>query len=66
MTEEQFYSAALERATEVLGSTARAENWLDKMSSTLQCHPRELLSTKEGYERVLRHLHSVEIALDTD
>ena len=66
MTEEQFYSAALERATEVLGSSSRAVSWLNKMSNTLQCHPRELLSTKEGYERVMRHLHSVEVALDTD
>jgi len=66
MTQEEFYNAALERATEVFGSSSRAESWLDKMSSTLCCHPRELLSTREGYEQVLRHLHSVEIALDTD
>ncbi len=44
----------------------RAVEWLDKMSSTLGKSPRELLSDRAGLDRVLRHIRSVELALDTD
>ena len=60
------YDVALERATEVLGSRERAEEWLEKMSRTLCCAPRDLLKTSEGLHQVLRHLRSVDLALNTD
>lgn len=60
------YDIALQRATEVLGDKERATDWLEKMSRTLCCPPRDLLSTQEGLDQVLRHLHSVDIALNTD
>lgn len=61
-----YYDVALIRATEVLGTKERAEEWLSKMSGTLGASPKELLETQDGFERVLRHIHSVELALDTD
>lgn len=66
MNQSGFYDAALERAEEVLGSRARGKQWLDEMSNTLGCHPKDLLTSQDGYEQVLRHLHSVEVALNTD
>jgi len=66
MTSTDYYDEALERAADILGTTERGQWWLEKMSKSLGCKPRELLTTKEGYEQVLRHLHSVELALDTD
>ncbi len=60
------YKIDLDRATEVLGDKERAVEWLDKMSGTLGKSPRELLSDQAGLDRVLRHIHSVELALDTD
>ena len=60
------YDIALDRATEVLGNQERAEEWLEKMSTTLGNSPRGILSDRAGLEQVLRHLHSVELALDTD
>ncbi len=61
-----YYDDALDRATEVLGTKERAEEWLDKMSDSLGSSPRKLLDSKEGFDRVLRHIHSVELANDTD
>lgn len=61
-----YYSDALSRAIEVFGSKEQAEYWLEKMSAELGSSPKELLNTKEGYHRVLRHLHSVELALHMD
>ena len=55
---------ALDRAIEVFGSKERAELWLEKMSTELGTSPKDLLDSKEGYERVLRHLHSVDIAMN--
>ncbi len=60
------YDIALDRATEVLGTRERAEDWLEKMSGTLGNSPKDLLSDDQGLNRVLRHIHSVELALDTD
>ena len=61
-----YYDDALDRAMEVLGTKGRAEEWLDKMSESLGVSPRKLLDSKEGFNRVLRHIHSVELANDTD
>jgi hypothetical protein len=61
-----YYSDALSRADEVFGSKERAKDWLEKMSAELGSAPKELLKTKEGYDRVLRHLHSVDLALNFD
>lgn len=60
------YEIALKRATDVLGSKERAEEWLEKVSGTLSGSPKEILQKKEGLERVLRHIRSVELALNTD
>ena len=61
-----FYKTALERATEVLGDKERAVEWLEKMSAAFEKSPKEILSDQDGLDRVLRHLHSIELALDTD
>ena len=61
-----FYKTALERATEVLGDKERAVEWLEKMSGAFDKSPKEILSDQDGLDRVLRHLHSIELALDTD
>ncbi len=61
-----YYSKALDRAIEVFGSKERAEYWLEKMSAELGSAPGDLLNTKEGYERVLRHIHSVDLALSME
>ena len=61
-----YYSDALSRAIEVFGSKERAEDWLEKMSAELGSAPNELLNTKEGYHRVLRHKHSVDLAINMD
>ena len=60
------YEIALDRATYVLGDKARAKECLEKMSGTLGSSPKELLSTDEGLQRVMRHIKSVELANDTD
>jgi uncharacterized protein (DUF2384 family) len=60
------YDIALDRATDVLGDKERAEEWLEKMSGTLGNNPKQLLSDQDGLNRVLRHLKSIELALDTD
>lgn len=60
------YSDAVSRAVEVFGSRERAEYWLEKMSAELGSAPKELLNTREGCDRVLRHLHSVDLALHMD
>ena len=61
-----YYTATLNRAIEVFGTKDRAEDWLEKMSAELGAAPRLLLDTKEGYDRVMRHIHSVELALYTE
>jgi len=60
------YEVALDRAVEVLGDNERAIEWLDKMSHTLGSSPKELLADTEGLNKVLRHIRSVELALNTD
>jgi len=57
------YETALERATEVLGDEEKAIEWLEKMSGTFSKSPKEILADQDGLDRVLRHLHSVELAL---
>ena len=59
-----YYAVALDRAIEVFGTRDRAEEWLEKMSDDLGSAPKKLLDTRDGFERVLRHLHSVDIALN--
>jgi len=61
-----YYATALERATEVLGTEEKAEEWLNKMSATLGCSPKALLNDADGLNRVLSHIRGVELALDTD
>lgn len=61
-----YYDEALDRAIEVLGTKERAVEWLEKMSASLGASPRNLLDSKDGLDRVLRHIHSVELANDTD
>ena len=61
-----YYENCLDRAIEVFGTPERALDWLEKMSAELGAAPRELLDTKLGYERVLRHIHSVDLALNMD
>ena len=58
-----FYSDCLNRAIEVFGTRDRAEDWLEKMSAELGAAPKQLLGTRAGYERVLRHIHSVDLVL---
>ena len=65
-THMSYYSEALNRAIEVFGTRQRAEDWLEKMSAELGSAPKQLLDKKEGYDRVLRHLHSVDLALNMD
>jgi len=60
------YETALDRATDVFGDEERAARWLEKMSGTFEKSPKEVLSDQDGLERVLRHIRSVELALDTD
>jgi uncharacterized protein (DUF2384 family) len=60
----KYLIPALDRAIEVFGSKERAELWLEKMSAELGTSPKALLDSKAGYERVLRHLHSVDIAMN--
>ena len=66
MKKMSYYDAALDLAIDVLGTKERAAEWLEKMSASLGSAPKDLLATQEGFERVRRHIHSVEIALDTD
>ena len=61
-----YYTDALKRAIEVFGSKERAEYWLEKMSAELGSPPCDLLNSKDGYDRVLRHIHSVDLALSMD
>lgn len=46
-------------ATDVFGSSDRANEWVDKMSATLGASPRELSSTEEGMNAVLLHLAGI-------
>jgi len=64
--EMSFYAEVLDRAIEVLGTKESAVDWLEKMSGTLKLSPKDLCSTREGADQVLRHLFSVELALSTD
>lgn len=60
------YDRALARAADVFGDEKRAALWLEKMSGTFGKSPREVLADEDGIKRVLRHIRSVELALDTD
>ena len=59
-----YYETALDRATDVLGDKERAVDWLEKMSDAFGKFPEEILSDQDGLDRVLRHLHSIELALN--
>ncbi len=61
-----YYEIALDRATDVLGDKERAVDWLEKMSDAFGKSPKEILSDQDGLDRVLRHLHSIELALNPD
>ncbi len=61
-----FYATTLERAIEVFGTKDCAKRWLEKMSEHLGSSPVHLLNTQEGANQVLRHLHSVDLALHLD
>lgn len=61
-----YHANALNRAIEVFGSKEQAEEWLEKMNAELGSAPSKLLNTKEGYDRVLRQMHSVELVLHMD
>ncbi len=61
-----YYETALDRATDVLGDKERAVDWLEKMSDAFTKSPKEILSDQDGLDRVLRHLHSIELALNPD
>ena len=61
-----YYKTALDRATDVLGDKERAVDWLEKMSDAFGKSPEEILSDQDGLDRVLRHLHSIELALNPD
>ena len=61
-----YYADAMRRAIEVFGSKDRAEDWMEKMNAELGSAPNELLNTKQGNDRVLQHLHLVEIAQTID
>jgi uncharacterized protein (DUF2384 family) len=57
----EFIEKVIERATEVLGSVDKANEWVDKKSKTLGANPRVLCETKEGYDQVLKHLHWIDV-----
>ncbi len=61
-----YYEIALDRAIDILGDKERAVDWLEKMSDAFGKSPREILSDQDGLDRVLRHLHSIELALNPD
>lgn len=61
-----YQSRSLDRAIEVFGSKERAQDWLEKMSAELGSAPIQLLDTKDGYDRVLRHIHTVDLSLHMD
>jgi uncharacterized protein (DUF2384 family) len=61
-----YYETALDRAIDVLGDKDRAVDWLEKMSDDFDKSPKEILSDQDGLNRVLRHLRSVELALNPD
>jgi uncharacterized protein (DUF2384 family) len=48
-----------DKATDVLGSEERADDWIDHNSATLGGSPRSLSDTNEGTLRVLLHLATV-------
>lgn len=49
----------MESATDVLGDTTKAKDWIDKHSATLGASPRKLSETKEGTKQVLLHLANI-------
>jgi hypothetical protein len=59
MTTEGNLALILERAIEVIGNEAAAEEWIDKRSATLGATPRELAGSNEGRDRVLLHLNGI-------
>jgi uncharacterized protein (DUF2384 family) len=61
-----YYETALDRAIDVLGDKDRALDWLEKMSDHFDKSPKVILSDRDGLDRVLRHLRSVELALNPD
>lgn len=61
-----YYTNAMNRAIEAFGSKERAEDWLEKMNAELGSAPSDLLKTKDGYERVLRQLRSIDLLMCID
>ena len=61
-----FYDEVLDRAIDVFGANEKAIEWLEKASATLDATPKDLCATRQGADQVLRHLHNIELALDTD
>jgi hypothetical protein len=49
----------LDKATDVLGSTQKAEDWVDHYSDTLGDTPRRMSSTPEGTNEVMLHLAGI-------
>lgn len=49
----------IDKATDVLGSRERAEEWIEKSSATLGGRPRDLAATDEGTKAVLLHLAAI-------
>lgn len=49
----------LDRATDVLGTRDRADDWVDKQSATLGSSPRALSESDEGTKSVLLHLKTI-------
>lgn len=62
MMSSKHYGKALERASEVLGNEERAAEWLEKNNGALGCAPNALLDDEAGLDRVLLHLHQIEIS----
>ncbi len=55
------YESIRDRAIEVLGSAERADEWLNTESGTLHGKPGDLIRSAKGRDKVLLHLHSVEL-----
>ena len=61
-----YCSESLNRAIEVFSTKKRAEDRLVRVSAELGTAPNEMLDTKEGCERLLLHIHSVDLALNME
>jgi len=48
--------AIITKASDILGSREKAEDWIDQYSATLADYPRRMAATANGTDEVLRHL----------